>query len=214
MHCHSDWKAASGESGKFFGCKIGTDKPKEMPTCLLMMVWFDCGGRSQFEVLGLVTVLLEEEENVQGWVDLVLFYVVDVTYVLLEWWAAGIGYYINPTVLSNVKDDMLIAQDDIFGPVQSILKFKDLDEMVRRDNSSQYGLAAGVFSQNIDTANTLARASRVGMVWINCFDTFNSTIPFGGYKMSGQGREKGEYGLRNYLQVKSVVTPLKSPAWL
>uniref|UniRef100_M1BF84 Aldehyde dehydrogenase (NAD+) n=1 Tax=Solanum tuberosum TaxID=4113 RepID=M1BF84_SOLTU len=91
---------------------------------------------------------------------------------------------------------------------------RDLDEMVRRDNSSQYGLAAGVFSQNIDTANTLARASRVGMVWINCFDTFNSTIPFGGYKMSGQGREKGEYGLRNYLQVKSVVTPLKSPAWL
>ncbi|KAL3368364.1 hypothetical protein AABB24_009305 [Solanum stoloniferum] len=124
------------------------------------------------------------------------------------------GYYIKPTVFSNVKDDMLIAQDEIFGPVQSILKFKDLDEVVRRANSSRYGLAAGVFSQNIDTANTLARALRVGTVWINCFDTFDATIPFGGYKMSGQGREKGEYGLRNYLQVKAVVTPLKNPAWL
>uniref|UniRef100_M0ZY91 Mitochondrial benzaldehyde dehydrogenase n=1 Tax=Solanum tuberosum TaxID=4113 RepID=M0ZY91_SOLTU len=112
------------------------------------------------------------------------------------------------------QDDMLIAQDEIFGPVQSILKFKDLDEVVRRANSSRYGLAAGVFSQNIDTANTLARALRVGMVWINCFDTFDATIPFGGYKMSGQGREKGEYDLRNYLQVKAVATALKNPTWL
>ncbi|XP_006355992.2 aldehyde dehydrogenase family 2 member B7, mitochondrial-like [Solanum tuberosum] len=124
------------------------------------------------------------------------------------------GYYIKPTVFSYVKDDMLIAQDEIFGPVQSILKFKDLDEVVRRANSSRYGLAAGVFSQNIDTANTLARALRVGMVWINCFDTFDATIPFGGYKMSGQGREKGEYDLRNYLQVKAVATALKNPTWL
>ncbi|KAG5604454.1 hypothetical protein H5410_025946 [Solanum commersonii] len=124
------------------------------------------------------------------------------------------GYYIKPTVFSNVKDDMLIAQDEIFGPVQSILKFKDLDEVVRRANNSRYGLAAGVFSQNIDTANTLVRALRVGTVWINCFDTFDATIPFGGYKMSGQGREKGEYGLMNYLQVKTVATILKNPAWL
>ncbi|CAN4123966.1 unnamed protein product [Withania somnifera] len=124
------------------------------------------------------------------------------------------GYYIKPTVFSNVKDDMLIAQDEIFGPVQSILKFRDLDEMVRRANNSRYGLAAGVFTQNIDTANTLARALKVGTVWINCFDTFDAAIPFGGYKMSGQGREKGEYSLKNYLQVKAVVTPLKNPAWL
>ncbi|XP_049403427.1 benzaldehyde dehydrogenase, mitochondrial-like [Solanum stenotomum] len=109
---------------------------------------------------------------------------------------------------------MLIAQDEIFGPVQSILKFKDLHEVVRRANSSRYGLTAGVFSQNIDTANTLARALRIGTVWINCFDTFDATIPFGGYKMSGQGREKGKYGLRNYLQVKAVATALKNPAWL
>ncbi|CAL5418955.1 unnamed protein product [Camellia sinensis] len=105
------------------------------------------------------------------------------------------GYYIRPTVFSNVK-------------------CKDIDEVIQRANASRYGLAAGIFTQNIDTANTLTRALRVGSVWINCFDVFDATIPFGGYKMSGQGREKGIYSLSNYLQVKAVVTPLKNPAWL
>ncbi|XP_062026015.1 aldehyde dehydrogenase family 2 member B4, mitochondrial [Rosa rugosa] len=124
------------------------------------------------------------------------------------------GYFIQPTVFSNVQDDMLIAQDEIFGPVQSILKFKELDEVVRRANTTRYGLAAGVFTRNIDTANTLTRALRAGTVWVNCFDVFDAAIPFGGYKMSGIGREKGIYSLHNYLQVKAVVTPLKNPAWL
>ncbi|KAL6177448.1 hypothetical protein ACLB2K_048974 [Fragaria x ananassa] len=124
------------------------------------------------------------------------------------------GYFIQPTVFSNVQDDMLIAQDEIFGPVQSILKFKELDEVVRRANSTRYGLAAGVFTRNIDTANTLTRALKAGTVWVNCFDVFDAAIPFGGYKMSGIGREKGIYSLHNYLQVKAVVTPLKNPAWL
>ncbi|KAM3754230.1 hypothetical protein ACB098_03G150400 [Castanea mollissima] len=124
------------------------------------------------------------------------------------------GYYIKPTVFSNVKDDMLIAKDEIFGPVQTILKYKELDEVIRRANSTQYGLAAGVFTHNIDTANTLTRALRVGTVWVNCFDTFDAAIPFGGYKMSGHGREKGIYSLSNYLQVKAVVTALNNPAWL
>ncbi|KAG8635046.1 hypothetical protein MANES_17G123000v8 [Manihot esculenta] len=124
------------------------------------------------------------------------------------------GYYLQPTVFSNVKDDMLIAQDEIFGPVQSILKYKDLDEVVRRANASRYGLAAGVFTQNIDTANFLTRALRVGSVWINCYDIFDAAIPFGGYKMSGLGREKGIYSLSNYLQTKAVVFALKNPAWL
>lgn len=91
---------------------------------------------------------------------------------------------------------------------------RDLDEVIRRSNASQYGLAAGVFTQNLDTANTLTRALRVGSVFVNCFDVFDATIPFGGYKMSGHGREKGVYSLSNYLQVKAVVTPLKNPAWL
>ncbi|XP_050271283.1 benzaldehyde dehydrogenase, mitochondrial-like isoform X2 [Quercus robur] len=124
------------------------------------------------------------------------------------------GYYIQPTVFSNVEDNMLIAKEEIFGPVQSILKFKTLDEVIRRANTTQFGLAAGVFTKNIDTANTLTRALRVGTVWINCYFVFDAAIPFGGNKMSGNGREKGMYGLSNYLQVKAVVTPLKNPAWL
>lgn len=86
--------------------------------------------------------------------------------------------------------------------------------MIRRANNSPYGLAAGVFTQNLDTANTMMRALRAGTIWINCFDTFDAAIPFGGYKMSGIGREKGEYSLKNYLQVKAVVTALNNPAWL
>lgn len=124
------------------------------------------------------------------------------------------GYYVKPTVFSNVKDDMLIAQDEIFGPVQTILKYKTIDEVIHRANASSYGLAAGVFTQNLNTANTLSRALRAGTIWINCYDVFDAAIPFGGYKMSGIGREKGIYSLKNYLQVKAVVTALKNPAWL
>ncbi|KAI4329559.1 hypothetical protein MLD38_027935 [Melastoma candidum] len=124
------------------------------------------------------------------------------------------GYFIQPTVFSNVQDDMLIAKEEIFGPVQSILKFKDLNEVIRRANTTNYGLAAGVFTKSLDAANTLSRALRAGTVWVNCFDVFDAAIPFGGYKMSGIGREKGVYSLKNYLQVKAVVTPLSNPAWL
>lgn len=124
------------------------------------------------------------------------------------------GFYVQPTVFADVQDGMKIAQDEIFGPVQSILKFNDLNEVIKRANASQYGLAAGVFTNNLDTANTLTRALKVGSVWVNCFDIFDATIPFGGYKMSGMGREKGIDSLKNYLQIKAVVTPLKNPAWL
>ncbi|VAI72909.1 unnamed protein product [Triticum turgidum subsp. durum] len=104
------------------------------------------------------------------------------------------GYYIQPTIFSDVQDGMKIAQEEIFGPVQSIFKFNDLNEVIKRANASQYGLAAGVFTNNLDTANTLTRALRAGTVWVNCFDIFDS--------------------LKNYLQVKAVVTALKNPAWL
>uniref|UniRef100_A0A1J3FQH6 aldehyde dehydrogenase (NAD(+)) n=1 Tax=Noccaea caerulescens TaxID=107243 RepID=A0A1J3FQH6_NOCCA len=124
------------------------------------------------------------------------------------------GYFIQPTVFSNVKDDMLIAQDEIFGPVQSILKFRDVDEVIRRANETRYGLAAGVFTKNLDTANRVSRALKAGTVWVNCFDVFDAAIPFGGYKMSGIGREKGVYSLNNYLQIKAVVTALNNPAWI
>ncbi|KAI5426843.1 hypothetical protein KIW84_032321 [Lathyrus oleraceus] len=112
------------------------------------------------------------------------------------------------------QHDMLIAKEEIFGPVQSILKFKNTEEVIQRANNSNYGLAAGIFTENLNTANTLTRALKVGTVWVNCFNTYDAAIPFGGYKMSGQGREKGEYSIKNYLNVKVVVTPLKNPAWL
>ncbi|KAJ0854631.1 putative aldehyde dehydrogenase domain, aldehyde/histidinol dehydrogenase [Helianthus annuus] len=89
------------------------------------------------------------------------------------------GYYIQPTVFSNVQDDMLIATDEIFGPVQTILKFK-VNEVIRRANATHFGLAADVFTQNLDTANTLTRALKAGTVWINCFDVFDAAIPLGG----------------------------------
>ncbi|KAF9624655.1 hypothetical protein IFM89_012701 [Coptis chinensis] len=124
------------------------------------------------------------------------------------------GFYIHPTVFSKVQDDMPIVKDEIFGPVQTILKFKVLSEVIKRANNSHYGLAAGVFTKSLDTANTLTRALKVGTVWVNCFHIFDATIPFGGHKMSDHGREKGIYSLTDYLQVKTVVTPLKNLAWL
>ncbi|KAG1364073.1 Aldehyde dehydrogenase family 2 member C4 [Cocos nucifera] len=124
------------------------------------------------------------------------------------------GYFIQPTVFSDVKDEMKIAQEEIFGPVQSILKFSDLNEVIRRANASPYGLAAGIFSNNMDAVNTLMRALKAGSVFVNCFDVFDAAIPFGGYKMSGHGRDKGIHSLKNYLQIKAVVTALKNPAWL
>lgn len=91
---------------------------------------------------------------------------------------------------------------------------RTLDEVIQRANASRYGLAAGVFTKNISTANTLTRALKAGTIWINCYFVFDAAIPFGGYKMSGHGREKGIYSLSNYLQVKAVVSPLENPAWL
>ncbi|KAH7445972.1 hypothetical protein KP509_01G030900 [Ceratopteris richardii] len=124
------------------------------------------------------------------------------------------GYYIKPTIFADVQDGMRISREEIFGPVQAITKYKTLSEVIQRANDTTYGLAAGVFSKNIDTVNTLSRALRVGTVWVNCYDVFDAAIPFGGYKMSGHGREKGIYSLNNYLQVKAVVTSIKDPAWL
>lgn len=87
-----------------------------------------------------------------------------------------------------------------------------MDEVIRRANATPYGLAAGVFTKNINTANTMSRALKAGTVWVNCFVVLDAAIPFGGYKMSGTGREKGVESLKSYLQVKAVVTSLKNPA--
>jgi aldehyde dehydrogenase (NAD+) len=116
------------------------------------------------------------------------------------------GYFIEPTVFADVKDEMTIAKEEIFGPVMSIIKFKDIDEVIKRANNTNYGLAAAVFTKDITKANYVAKKVRAGTVWVNCYDVFDAAIPFGGYKLSGLGRELGEYGLQNYTEVKAVVT--------
>ena len=118
------------------------------------------------------------------------------------------GYFIQPTVFAGVKDDMKIAQDEIFGPVMSIIKFKDLDEVVRRANTTTYGLAAAVWTKDITKALAISNRVRAGTVWVNCYDVFDAAAPFGGFKQSGIGRELGEYGLQNYIEVKTVTVQL------
>ncbi len=119
------------------------------------------------------------------------------------------GFFIEPTIFDNVKDDMAIASDEIFGPVVSVLPFKDLDEVIARANSTYYGLAAGVWTKNIDKAHTYAREVKAGTVWVNCYHVVDTTTPFGGFKMSGQGRENGEAVLEHYTETKTVTVKLK-----
>lgn len=114
------------------------------------------------------------------------------------------GLFVEPTVFSNVTDDMRIAKEEIFGPVQQILRFKTMDEVIERANNSEYGLAAAVFTNDISKALTVSSAIQAGTVWINCYNALNAQSPFGGYKMSGNGREMGEYGLREYTEAKTV----------
>nr|QII68909.1 benzaldehyde dehydrogenase [Hypericum calycinum] len=124
------------------------------------------------------------------------------------------GYYIEPTVFTDVKDDMAIAQDEIFGPVMSLMKFKTIEEAIKRANNSKYGLAAGIVTKDLNVANTVSRSIRSGMIWINCYLAFSDDCPYGGYKMSGFGRDAGMDALYKYLQVKTVVTPIYNSPWL
>nr|XP_006816163.1 PREDICTED: aldehyde dehydrogenase, mitochondrial-like [Saccoglossus kowalevskii] len=114
------------------------------------------------------------------------------------------GFFIQPTVFADVKDNMRIAKEEIFGPVMQILKFSTIDEVIERANNSCYGLAAAVNTTDLNKAIAIANGVRAGTVWVNCFDVFGAQAPFGGYKMSGSGRELGEYGLEAYTEVKTV----------
>ncbi|PSS01868.1 Aldehyde dehydrogenase family 2 member like [Actinidia chinensis var. chinensis] len=124
------------------------------------------------------------------------------------------GYYIEPTVFTNVTDNMVIARDEIFGPVMSLMKFKTVDEAIKRANETRYGLAAGIVTNNLNVANTVSRSIRAGVIWINCYFAFDVDCPYGGYKMSGFGRDFGMEALYKYLHVKSVVTPIYNSPWL
>ena len=99
---------------------------------------------------------------------------------------------------------MTIAKEEIFGPVISAIPFNDIDEVIERANKSQFGLAAGVWTENVKTAHYVASKVRAGTVWVNCYNVFDAASPFGGFKQSGLGREMGSYALNNYTEVKSV----------
>ncbi|XP_048133356.1 aldehyde dehydrogenase family 2 member C4-like [Rhodamnia argentea] len=124
------------------------------------------------------------------------------------------GYYIQPTIFTNVKEDNVIVKDEIFGPVLSLMKFKTVEEAIKRANDTRYGLEAGVLTKNIDLANTVSRSIRAGVIWINCYFAIENDCPIGGYKMSGFGRDLGLDALYKYLHVKSVVTPIYNSPWL
>jgi (Z)-2-((N-methylformamido)methylene)-5-hydroxybutyrolactone dehydrogenase len=114
------------------------------------------------------------------------------------------GYFIEPTIFTQVDNDMQIARDEIFGPVLSVIPFKDEEELVRQANDTRYGLAAGIWTKDIQKALRVAHALRAGTVWVNSYRTISFNTPFGGYKMSGLGRENGLESIKEYTQVKSV----------
>ncbi|MBV8318070.1 MAG: aldehyde dehydrogenase family protein, partial [Planctomycetaceae bacterium] len=114
------------------------------------------------------------------------------------------GFFIQPTIFTEVKDEMAIAREEIFGPVLSILKFSDMDEVIDRANTTEYGLAAAVWTRDVGKAQTIIDRVRAGTVWVNCYDVFDAAAPFGGFKASGIGRELGERGLDAYTEVKTV----------
>lgn len=114
------------------------------------------------------------------------------------------GFFIKPTVFGDVQDDMRIAKEEIFGPVQPLFKFKKIEEVIQRANNTRYGLAAAVFTRDLDKALYFTQALQAGTVWVNTYNIVTCHTPFGGFKESGNGRELGEDGLRAYTEVKTV----------
>ena len=114
------------------------------------------------------------------------------------------GYFVSPTVFANVQDNMRIAQEEIFGPVISAIAFKDMDELIKRANATTFGLGSGVWTRDVSKAHAIAKRLRAGSVWVNCYQAMDPAVPFGGYKMSGYGRESGKQHVEEYLNVKAV----------
>ena len=118
------------------------------------------------------------------------------------------GYFVEPTVLTNTRPDMKVVREEIFGPVLVAAPFSDLDEIAAVANDSEFGLGAGIWTQDIRKAHAMAKKLRAGTVWINCYNVFDAALPFGAYKQSGGGREMGHEVLNSYTQVKAVTTLL------
>ena len=118
------------------------------------------------------------------------------------------GYFVEPTVLTNITPDMKVVREEIFGPVVVAAPFQSIDDIATVANDSEYGLGAGIWTQDISKAHALAKKLRAGTVWINCYNVFDASLPFGGYKQSGWGREMGHEVLEAYTEVKAVTALL------
>jgi phenylacetaldehyde dehydrogenase len=118
------------------------------------------------------------------------------------------GYFVEPTVLTNTTPDMKVVREEIFGPVVVAAPFQSIDDIAGLANDSEYGLGAGIWTQDISKAHALAKKLRAGTVWINCYNVFDASLPFGGYKQSGWGREMGHEVLEAYTEVKAVTAQL------
>jgi acyl-CoA reductase-like NAD-dependent aldehyde dehydrogenase len=118
------------------------------------------------------------------------------------------GYFIAPTIFTNVENDMSIAQEEIFGPVLSVIPFEDEGEAVKIANGTQFGLASGIWTSDVKRIHRLAREIQSGTVWVNTYRTTAIQAPFGGMKMSGHGRERGSHALLDYTQIKNVMINL------
>jgi acyl-CoA reductase-like NAD-dependent aldehyde dehydrogenase len=116
----------------------------------------------------------------------------------------GKGFFVEPTIFADVKNEMKIAQEEIFGPVLATLSFDDVDEVIRLANQNPYGLAAAVWTRDVQKAHLVSRQLRAGTVWINTYGLMDASLPFGGYKSSGFGRELGQNALEHYTEVKTV----------
>jgi acyl-CoA reductase-like NAD-dependent aldehyde dehydrogenase len=120
----------------------------------------------------------------------------------------GKGYFIKPTIFADVKNDMKIAREEIFGPVAAAISFKDEADAIFQGNDTTYGLAAAVWTRDISRAHKVARALKAGTVWVNCYGITDTAMPFGGYKQSGFGREGSRHVIDLFTQAKSVYVKL------
>jgi aldehyde dehydrogenase (NAD+) len=114
------------------------------------------------------------------------------------------GFFIEPTIFSDVADTMTIAREEIFGPVLSAFEFDTIEEVIARANATEFGLGSGVWTSNLATAHKMARGLHAGSVWVNCYQMLDPGVPFGGYRMSGFGRESGPHHIEDYLETKAV----------
>jgi aldehyde dehydrogenase (NAD+) len=114
------------------------------------------------------------------------------------------GFFVAPTIFTDVQDGMTIAQEEIFGPVLSAFSFDTAEEVLERANATPFGLGSGVWTRNLSTAHRMARGIRAGSVWVNCYQMLDPGVPFGGFGVSGFGRESGPHHIEEYLETKAV----------